>query len=169
MLNLTLLGGKFVFLGVLYLFVYYMVRSIARDLRIPSTIAAAGLSRSGITVAVAGGHAGPDLAASGARGAGVWALVVSQSPYLQVGSAFLLPVGERVLVGRAAESEVVLSDTFVSSNHARVIAEEEGLVVEDLGSTNGTVVGGREVVGPVLVASGETIAIGDTVFTVESR
>lgn len=169
MLNLTLLGGKFVFLVVLYLFVFLVVRSIARDIRTPSTISAGGLSRHGIAVADAGSQVGPGLGAPSAQSAGVWALVVAESPYLQVGSAFLLPVGERVLVGRAAECEIVLSDTFVSSSHARVVAEAEGLVVEDLGSTNGTVVGGRELVGPVLVAHGETIAIGDTVFAVESR
>ncbi|MBU2601628.1 MAG: FHA domain-containing protein [Actinobacteria bacterium] len=168
MLNLTLLGGKFVFLGVLYLFVFLVVRSIARDLRIPATIAAAGLSGRGIAVADAESYAGPGLTPV-AQGTGVWALVVAESPHLEVGSAFLLPVGERVLIGRAAECEIVLSDTFVSSSHARVVAEAEGLVVEDLGSTNGTVVGGREVMGSVLVAHGETIAIGDTVFTVESR
>ncbi len=169
MLNLTLLGGKFVFLGVLYLFVYFMVRSIARDLRLPSVAATAGLTHRGIAVAEAGSQAAPAPVSSADQAAGVWALVVSQSPYLQVGSAFLLPVGERVLVGRAAENEVVLNDTFVSSSHARIIAETQGLVVEDLGSTNGTVVGGRELAGPVLVGHGETIAIGDTVFTAEAR
>lgn len=169
MLNLTLLGGKFVFLGVLYLFVYLVVRSIARDLRIPSMTAPAGLTRRDIAVAGMGSQATPASDSSAGQAAGAWALVVSRSPYLQVGSAFLLPVGERVLVGRAAESDVVLDDTFVSSSHARVSAETQGLVVEDLDSTNGTVVGGRELAGTVLVGHGETIAIGDTVFTVEAR
>lgn len=44
-------------------------------------------------------------------------------------------------IGRAPGNDVVLDDPRVSSHHARLIRTENGLVVEDLGSTNGTSVG----------------------------
>ena len=98
-----------------------------------------------------------------------WALVVEASPVLAAGSVVTLHPGERVVIGRAPESDVVLSDTFVSSRHASVTAEVEGLVLEDLDSTNGTLVDGRDVEGRLFVGPGERVAIGDTVFVVEER
>jgi pSer/pThr/pTyr-binding forkhead associated (FHA) protein len=73
------------------------------------------------------------------------------------------------VIGRAPEADVILPDTFVSSRHARVTAETGGVVVEDLGSTNGTLVGDREVEGSLFVAPGEKLTIGDTVFVLEYR
>jgi pSer/pThr/pTyr-binding forkhead associated (FHA) protein len=75
------------------------------------------------------------------------------------------------VVGRAPDAHVRLRDTFVSSHHARFTAEAGGLRVEDLGSTNGTFVEGRELepeVG-VLLGAGGRVSVGDTVFLVEPR
>ena len=91
------------------------------------------------------------------------------SPVLAVGSVVMLRPGERIVIGRAPESDVVLNDTFVSSRHASVTAEAEGLVLEDLDSTNGTLVGGRDVEGRLFVGPDEKVTIGDTVFIVEER
>jgi hypothetical protein len=165
-LSLALLLGKFLFLVVLYLFVFMVVRSGARGLkpcpegRLP------------------GGAPGPvafPAPPSFGEGAGLdrprsaWALVVEASPTLGVGSAIALLPGERVVVGRAPESDVVLNDTFVSARHASVEAVPEGLLVEDLGSTNGTYVDGEELEGRLFVGPGERVAVGDTVFVVEER
>lgn len=161
MLNLVLLVTKFAFLGILYLFVLMVVRSVARDLgraaaAVPAARAAAAEQRA---PADGGSHAG----LTG------WSLVVDSSPHLPRGWTHPLPHGERTIIGRAPESDVVLSDTFVSSRHTRVTAETGGVVVEDLGSTNGTLVGDREVEGSLFVPPGETLTIGDTVFVVEYR
>lgn len=167
MLSLVLLIAKYVFVAVLYLFVVMVVRAGARDLRMYSD-----------TKAYPGRPAGGDARfASPAEPAsnrvraesigGAWALVVDASPVLPRGSVITLYPGERLVIGRAPESDVVLDDTFVSARHAAVAAGDDGLVLEDLGSTNGTLVGGREVEGRLFVGPGETVAIGDTVFVVE--
>lgn len=169
MLSLVLLIAKFAFVGVLYLFVVMVVRAGARDLRMYAD-AKADLGRpSG-----AGGRpaapteSAPDRApADSIRGA--WALIVDASPVLPPGSVITLYPGERLVIGRAPESDVVLNDTFVSARHAAVAAGDDGLVLEDLGSTNGTLVGGREVEGRLFVGLGETVSIGDTVFVVERQ
>ncbi len=171
MLNLVLLVAKFFFLAVLYTFVLMVVRSAAGDLRRAAVSVADGRPSSG--TAGPGALAGASPAPSGANAAhaGVtgWSLVVDSSPHLPRGWTHPLPYGSHTIIGRAPEADVVLADTFVSSRHARVTGDTGGVVVEDLGSTNGTLVGGREVEGSLFVAPGETLTIGDTVFVVEFR
>jgi Nif-specific regulatory protein len=43
-----------------------------------------------------------------------------------------------VRIGRAPSNDLVLSDALISSEHARIVSSEDGFVLEDLGSTNGT-------------------------------
>ncbi len=161
MLNLVLLGGKIAFLVILYWFVFLVIRSSTRELRV--------LSQGRAPAGMVGGAQRAAPAAEAARAPAAWALTVVESPHAQTGWAFVLPVGREALLGRSAEAELHLPDTFVSSRHARVRAELEGLVVEDLGSTNGTVVNGEEISLPTFVGSGDEVAVGDTVFRVEVR
>ncbi len=71
-----------------------------------------------------------------------------------------LEVGE-IFVGRASDGDVVLDDPSVSSRHARIERSEDGgVVLEDLGSTNGTTVNGRRV-GSVRLRSGDRIVFGE--------
>jgi pSer/pThr/pTyr-binding forkhead associated (FHA) protein len=79
-----------------------------------------------------------------------------------------LPLGRQgVLIGRGPECTLVLDDEFASSRHARIFPRAEGWFVEDLGSRNGTMVGGAKVTGAVPVESGTVIRIGRT--TLELR
>ena len=166
MLSLALLLGKFLFLVVLYLFVFMVVRSGARGLRPCPEGGSTGVGVQPVAVpALSSFGEGVDLE----HKKSAWALVVEASPALRVGSAVALLPGERVVLGRAPESDVVLNDTFVSARHASVEAVPEGLLVEDLGSTNGTYVDGEELEGRLFVGPGERIAVGDTVFVVEER
>jgi len=50
-----------------------------------------------------------------------------------------------VTIGRQQDNDVCLHDTTVSGHHARVLQREDGIVLEDLGSTNGTYVNGERV------------------------
>ena len=74
-----------------------------------------------------------------------------------------LPFGRQgVLIGRGRECTLVLDDEFASGRHARIFPRAEGWFVEDLGSRNGTTVGGVKISGPVPVESGTVIRIGRT-------
>lgn len=75
-------------------------------------------------------------------------------------------VDEEVVIGRGTEP-LNLPDPEVSRRHASVRATEGGLVIEDLGSMNGTWVDGRRLTGPLLVAAGSTLRVGDTTLAVE--
>jgi hypothetical protein len=168
MLQIVLLAGKFAFLVILYLFIFWVVRSTTRELR-ASAVAPAKqtwLPEVGVTAPAGGGGV---RGAPEAVGTGVWALVVEQSPVLPQGGVFVFPPGGRVLAGRSHETDIQLSDTFVSSRHALFEVTDEGLVVEDLDSTNGTQVNGNDVEAPYLLRPGDRVEIGDTVFRVELR
>jgi hypothetical protein len=168
MLQIVLLAGKFVFLIILYLFLYRVIRSTARELR----TAAPGPAKQAYpapTVAVA-------AAAEGAvaerpmppAGAG-WSLVVEKSPVLRPGEAFKLVPGIPALAGRSSDMDIHLEDTFVSSKHVLFEATPSGLLVEDLLSTNGTQVNGLDISQPTLLSPGDRVEVGDTIFRVEVR
>jgi pSer/pThr/pTyr-binding forkhead associated (FHA) protein len=70
-------------------------------------------------------------------------------------------------IGRAAECELRLDDTYVSQQHARIFDRSGNWYVEDLGSTNGTFVNEQKLVAPAMLTPGDTIRIGTT--TVELR
>ena len=81
------------------------------------------------------------------------------------GGHALLGVGEHV-IGRNPACSVWLDFEGVSRKHARVrIDETHRAVVEDLGSTNGTFVGGVPVAGPAPLGDGDVIKVGETELT----
>src|SRR5204862_5496335 len=72
-----------------------------------------------------------------------------------------LPLGESVL-GRTPGCGVWIDSSGISRRHARVVVTDFGATLEDLGSKNGTYVGGRRIEGPVALANGDEICLGST-------
>jgi FHA domain len=68
------------------------------------------------------------------------------------------------VVGRGAECELRLDDTFVSQEHARIFAKDGSWYVEDLGSTNGTFVNEQRLAAPAMLTTGDRIRVGTTVL-----
>ena len=91
-------------------------------------------------------------------------LVVESSPVLAAGTEIRLEGW--IMIGRSPASDLVLNDPYVSQTHARVVPRGQLHFVEDLGSTNGTFVNGREVVEAQLLLDTE-LRIGETVFRYE--
>ena len=67
-------------------------------------------------------------------------------------------------IGRAAGCQITLDDTYISQLHARVSPGDSGVVVEDLGSTNGTYLNRQRVTTPVLGGPGDRIQLGGIVM-----
>jgi hypothetical protein len=150
---------KFGFLAVLYLFLLWMARSALKDLRrggaeeaVPAYEDATGMhhATAGLTGDGAGGH--PKLRVMTAAG-------------LRAGSAYDLSQG--ALLGRGETADIRLEDTFASSHHARLVPQGDVIVLEDLGSTNGTYLNGEPLRGPQPLHVGDSIRIGDSEFTFE--
>jgi pSer/pThr/pTyr-binding forkhead associated (FHA) protein len=72
--------------------------------------------------------------------------------------------GAPVLIGRADDSTLVLTDDYASTRHARITLSDGMWIVEDLGSTNGTYLGQRKLEGPVPLEIGVPLRIGKTVL-----
>ena len=67
-------------------------------------------------------------------------------------------------IGRGAGCGVPIDDAHVSKLHARLSPTEQGWVVEDLGSTNGTVINGELIARPTPLGVGERITIGEVIL-----
>lgn len=68
-------------------------------------------------------------------------------------------------LGRAPDNTISISDNSVSSHHARVLRTDEGFVVEDLQSRNGTYVNGEQVTDKRVLADGDLIRLGKIIMT----
>ncbi len=75
-------------------------------------------------------------------------------------------VGDVVVLGRSSETDVVLDDPYASEFHLRLVSQENGMTLHDLGSTNGTYVNGRRVSAPTELKRGDTIQVGKTVMEI---
>lgn len=144
---------KFGFLAVLYLFVLVIARSALKDLR--RTVAPAPDAT--------GFHAAPAFAEA-PRGPDGW-LVVERGGGLEGGQRFDLIGG--LSVGRSKDADVRIDDRYASSIHARVFSRGERFYVEDMNSTNGTLLNGATLKGEAELIDGDTVQIGDTVFRFE--
>ena len=143
----VLLALKAAFLVLLYFFIWRVIRSASRDMRVapqesfilaPSQLAA------------------EHPIASGGR------LVVTKSKTLENGRTFDAgPVP--VTIGRASDNTVSLSeDEFASGHHARIESQRDGVWIIDLGSTNGTFVNGARLDGRRKLREGDVVQVGDT-------
>lgn len=80
----------------------------------------------------------------------------------------LLLTPPAVKLGRRTDAAPVLDDVYVSDEHAELRIDANGWNVRDLGSTNGTYVNSVRITGPTVLAVGDTLRIGKTVFMVEA-
>jgi hypothetical protein len=78
------------------------------------------------------------------------------------GKVFELGKNE-IFIGRDVSNDIVVNDSEVSRKHARLVTQAGGLVVEDLGSTNGTFVNGQRLMGPHVLRPGEVIMLGENI------
>jgi hypothetical protein len=84
------------------------------------------------------------------------------------GAGSELPVDGELILGREhGSADLVIDDPGVSRRHARVLSNGGGVIVEDLGSSNGTYVNGERITGPVELGAGDEVQVGATVLGIE--
>lgn len=96
-----------------------------------------------------------------------FAVTITEGPRTLVNTT--IPISAAVVIGRAPNSDIVVSDDFVSGSHARLTPVPGGAVLEDLGSTNGTLLNGAPVSAPAQLRSGDTIRIGTLALAVHEQ
>jgi FHA domain len=141
---------KFGFLAVLYLFLLWVSRTSLRDLQVT---ASPGLET--------GYH---EVAPADSRSDDAW-LVVEEGGGLESGERFDLFGG--VSLGRSPDADIRIDDRYASGIHARVFNRGGSYFVEDMGSTNGTLLNSQDLHGEAELVDGDTIRIGDTELRLE--
>ena len=136
--TLALWAVRLAFLAALYLFLALVARALLRDIRSASRDPAGALGR---------------------------LVVVASASLPKPGSVF--PLDALTTLGRDLGSSVVLDDPFASARHAILTFRGRGWYVEDLGSTNGTLVNGVPVAGALPLGFGDELQIGDTRMRLE--
>jgi hypothetical protein len=143
---------KFGFLAVLYLFLLWIARSALKDLR--GTVAPAPDAT--------GFHPVPAFGDSG--GGDAW-LVALRGGGLREGERFDLIGG--LSIGRSQEADLRIEDRYASGVHARIFSREGRSYVEDMSSTNGTLLNDASLHGEAELIDGDEVRIGDTEFRFE--
>lgn len=150
-LALTLL--RLGFLALLWLFVFFIISALRRDLVTPADTPIANQS---------GASATNDRRRSSRRTKQTARkLVVVEGDM----AGTVLPLSTTaVTMGRAADCSLVLDDDYASSHHAKIYPYEDSWVVEDLGSTNGTWIDRSRITTPTVLGVGQPLHIGRTVL-----
>ena len=147
---------KFGFLAVLYLFLLWIARSAMKD-----------LSRAGGGTAAAEPVEPPSPRR---RESALPNLRAGVEPRLEVVAAMghqpgvSFDIGSGATLGRSDAAEINVDDPFASSAHARIFQRGDYMYLEDMGSTNGTYLNGRQVRTAERLKVADTIRIGDTEY-----
>lgn len=153
-LTLTLL--RYGLLILLWIMVIAVVGAIRRDLAVGSRSRAAVPTARQV-------RRNPELEAAAPAPAKVVAhqVVVTEGP---LRGTTLDLTSSPILLGRAQEATLVLEDDYASGRHARLFPQGSRWFIEDLGSTNGTFLGGSQLTRAQPVDPGVPIRIGKTVL-----
>ena len=146
----VLLLLKACFLVLLYLFIWRIVRTASRDLRLPQE----SFVLNPREAAAVGLRPEPEL--------NMGRLVVLKSTAIDENTEFVLD-SAGISIGRGGPNEVRLDgDDFASAQHARVEPRRDGVWIEDVGSTNGTFVNGVRLSKARKLAIGDLVRVGET-------
>jgi hypothetical protein len=145
----VLLLLKACFLVLLYLFIWRIVRTASRDLRLPQESFLLGPQQ-----AAAAGLTPPPM--------NMGRLVVIRSTAIDENTEYELD-SAGISIGRGGPNDVQLNgDEFASAKHARVEPRRDGVWIEDVGSTNGTFVNGIRLTRARKLAAGDLVRVGET-------
>ena len=151
MLSLLIIALRFLFLFTLVFILFKMVKWMIADLR--------GLAE--------GDHRAPDVSDAAREpetpDKSILVALDSDIQELEEGDSFVCSHGE-LLIGRSDDCDVVITAAYASARHARLYFQAGQFWLEDLHSTNGTYINGRQVNSPVVLANGDRIRIGGVTF-----
>ena len=113
--------------------------------------------------------AGIGLVSSGSRSkkSTQLSIVITQGPSALLGT--VMPLNSSIIIGRAPGSDIYAPDDMISGKHARITPIPDGAVLEDLNSTNGTLLNGAKVKVPEHLMIGDKISIGMLTLEVDGR
>lgn len=129
MIDIALLIGRLLFVALLYLFLFAIMKT------------------------------GIGLVRGQRKTERTWSISVERGPRELRGVSIV--VRGPVIVGRSPGADIVIGAGYVSARHARFSLMGQNLFVEDLGSTNGTLVNGQPITAPAALRNNDVVTIGD--------
>jgi hypothetical protein len=129
---------RFVLLGMIFVFLYKIIKVMYADLK----------NSSGST----------DLSA------GIEVVEVDDECSIPLGSVY--PLHPVTNIGRMPGNNIVLDSQYVSNYHAKVYIKNNSYIMKDMGSTNGTYLNGSLIDKPVIIKNDDLIGIGGVTFKV---
>ncbi|MFZ5969158.1 MAG: FHA domain-containing protein [Bacillota bacterium] len=138
MFSLISLAFKYLFIFLIYLFIFGIMRLIYLDIR----------SMSGV---MASDH--PYLKLINRK---------DTLPF-KMNDEYILS-DEKIYIGRGNENTIVIKDPFVSNHHAQITKDEEEYFLEDFDSANGTYLNGERILDAVMLKNGDRIGFGQIEF-----
>lgn len=129
MIDIALLIGRLLFVALLYLFLFAIMKT------------------------------GIGLVRGQRKTERTWSISVERGPRELRGVSIV--VRGPVVVGRSPGADIVIGAGYVSARHARFSLMGQNLFVEDLGSTNGTLVNGQPITAPAALRNNDVVTIGD--------
>ncbi|MHB8156749.1 MAG: FHA domain-containing protein [Desulfocucumaceae bacterium] len=158
MIDLVLTIFRYIFLIILYIFIFQLIRMIFKDLKVGGRLA---LPR-GKTVPVKEPVDISTLNISPVPGAAAGLVVLgSGDPGLPGGSVFPLKMQDEISMGRGSRNTITMVGPFASMDHAIVRGRDGQYWLDDLGSKNGTFLNEIGIGKPTVLADGDSIRIGD--------
>ena len=82
------------------------------------------------------------------------------------GGEFPLRMDREIVIGRSSELDMVLVEDMVSRKHAKISTQAGQILIQDLGSTNGTFVNGEKISGRAQLSEGDRILVGTSIIKV---
>ncbi|MBA5850715.1 FHA domain-containing protein [Clostridium sp. cel8] len=134
---------KIIIIGIVYIIIFWSLRIMYKDIK-------NGSRRNKV---------------SNRKSFGLEVISVGSNSNLRKGS--VIPIRRGITIGRKSDNILRLEDPYASSHHARLyIKNGKDCIIEDLGSTNGTLLNGKKLNGREYLSSGDEIKIGNTSFRV---
>jgi hypothetical protein len=146
------------FLALLWIFIFSIISVIRADLfgqKVVSKVASANLPNT-FVAAAAGAPASPKSTEHKAT-----KLVVTAGE--KIGTEIAL-AGRQLTIGRAGDSDLVVDDEYTSTHHAKLVFVNGDWLVQDLDSTNGTLLDGKKVTTTQVVPMNTQVRVGQTAF-----
>lgn len=99
-------------------------------------------------------------------GKSIGLVVEEQGQNLALKKGSVIPIRGSITLGRTEDNDLVLQDKYVSSTHAKIYSKDDEYFLEDLKSTNGTILNGVKINGIIQIAVDDQIQIGSLTFKV---
>lgn len=137
-MQFVLIIGRLAFVALIYLFIFRIFTALLADLKVRGVFQGSGTEYGRLEV-------------------------FTGTETLMKGRVFRID-SKGLRVGRGKHNDIVLSDHFASIDHAVFKLKRGQVILEDLGSTNGTWVNGEQIHSPVQLVEGDYVKIGSITF-----